>query len=78
MLLNEIIEQLTKDFQKILVQIMDKVNALTTAMDMSFKTDLSNSVYNLCCVMPLEVEPESVMYIKDALIVCRQYEITTR
>lgn len=72
------INLLRKDFQNILVNIMDKVNALTTALDLSFQPAGNLENYELNCVVPSDVSYDDLEQTKNCLIAYRQYEITTR
>lgn len=77
-ILSKVTSALTENYQKNLVDIMDNVNTLTTAIDMCFTIEFTDSHYFLYCVVPTGVGYDDIEKIKDALTAYRQYEIITR
>ena len=72
------IEHTISDLQKSLLQTMDEINFMTTGLDNSFTLcESDDEVCLKCCVLDKVLEYE-VEYVKDLLVVSRQYEIYIR
>lgn len=67
-----------KEFQRTLLEVMQNINALTTAVDRCFTIEEKTNGYYLCCDLPSGVDVDSLDFVKDTLVFHRQYEVYIR
>lgn len=77
--MDEALDATNLELQHTLIAIMDKVNLLTTALDYVYLTEVDDrDRFIIAASLPIEVSLNDVEYVKDSLIVYRQYELFIR
>lgn len=78
-LMDEALDATNLELQHTLLTIMDKVNLLTTALDYVYLTELDErGQFIIVASVPKEISLSDIEYVKDSLIVYRQYELFIR